>query len=259
MGACRNLGFRRSGVPMKTPGRKTTRHPMVGVPCVGTAAKPALLRAEALDQVGVRRQVAAEDGTEAFDVVAPVAVQFAADAEPVHQLRAGGGHARPGGVAHHRVEGAGGVGDDEYVKPLLQRREGREGYADIGHHAGDDQLLAGGLDRLDEVLVVPGVDVAGAGDVRGLREHFLEFRHQRAVGAVLEAGGEDGRQVEEPGDVGQCQDVVLELVRAEIADQGEQACLVVDEQHRRIVLVESLVGEGHGVSPVSGGVRRRAV
>jgi len=71
-------------------------------------------------------------------------------------------------------------------------------------------LLAGGLHCLDEVLVVPGVDLAWAGDVRGIREQCFQLRHQRAVGALLEAGGEDGRQVEELGQVGQGQHVVLE-------------------------------------------------
>ena len=30
------------------------------------------------------------------------------------------------------VEGAGGVGDDEYVEPFFDRRQGREGDADFG-------------------------------------------------------------------------------------------------------------------------------
>jgi hypothetical protein len=62
------------------------------------------------------------------------------------------------------VEGAGRIGDDEDLVALLDRRERREGDADLGDDAGDDQLLlAGGLHRRDEVLVVPGVDLAGAG------------------------------------------------------------------------------------------------
>ncbi|MNF03322.1 hypothetical protein D3C80_2026120 [compost metagenome] len=82
-------------------------------------------------------------------------------------------------------------------------------------------LAPGGFHRGDEVLVVPGIDLAGAGDIGRIRKLLLEFRHQRAVGAILEAGGEDGRQFEVAGQVGQGQHVVLELVRIDIAYQRQ--------------------------------------
>src|SRR5574343_1801558 len=146
----------------------------------------------AVDQVAVVRDVVGEQRAQALDVVAPVAVEFAGDAEPGHQLGAGSRHAIPGGLAGQFVEGARGVGDDEDLVALLKGRQRGKGNADLGDDAGDDQLLlAGGLDGLDEVLVVPGVDLAGPGDVRRLRKGFLQFGHQRAVRPVLEAGGPD--------------------------------------------------------------------
>ncbi|MNH12859.1 hypothetical protein D3C79_724130 [compost metagenome] len=156
-----------------------------------------------------------------------------------------------GGVAGHGVEGTGGISDHEHVELFFQGRQGRESYAHFSHNAGDDQLLlASGLHGLDEVFVVPGVDLARAGNVRRIREQGFQFRHQRAVGALLEAGGEDGRQVEELGQVGQGQHVVLERVRLDVADQGQQASLVVDQQDSGVVFVQAVVFEvGHGRAP----------
>ncbi|MNP35584.1 hypothetical protein D3C76_1289230 [compost metagenome] len=185
---------------------------------------------------------------QAFNVVAPVAVQLARYAEPGHQLRTGLAHAVMGGIAGHGVEGTGGVGHHEHIKLFFQGRQGREGNTHFRHDAGDDQLLlAGGLHCLDEVFVVPGVDLAWAGDVRGVREQGFQLWYQRAVGALLEAGGEDGRQVEELGQVSQGQHVVLERVRLDVADQGQQASLVVDQQDSGVVFVQAVVFEvGHG-------------
>jgi hypothetical protein len=57
-------------------------------------------------------------------------------------------------------------------KPSSMADSAGKGHAHFGDHAGDDQLLlAGGLDRGQELLVVPGVDVAGTGDVGRIRKH----------------------------------------------------------------------------------------
>src|SRR3546814_19588299 len=67
------------------------------------------------------------------------------------------------------------IGDHEYLETFGQGRQCREGYTDFSDDAGDDQLLlAGGLDRLDEIFVVPGVDLAGTSDVWRVREQSLE-------------------------------------------------------------------------------------
>src|SRR3990167_8976298 len=64
----------------------------------------------------------------------------------------------------------------------------------------------------------------------------------RAIGSLLETGGEDSRQLEELGQIGQCQHVVLEFVRRKVLDQGDQARLVVDQQDYRVILIQALVG-----------------
>ncbi len=148
-------------------------------------------------EIAVVRNVGGEQGAQTLDVIAPVAMQLAGHTEPAHQLRPRCLHARPGRVTRHLIEGARGVGDNEYVKALLNGGQGGEGHTDFGHHAGNDQLLAAGLlDGVDEILVVPGVDIAGARDVRRIGEQLLQFRHQWAVGAVLKAGGQNRGELE---------------------------------------------------------------
>ncbi|MNZ35307.1 hypothetical protein D3C78_527040 [compost metagenome] len=156
-----------------------------------------------------------------------------------------------GGVAGHGIEGAGGIGHHEHLELFFQCRQRRERHTHLGHYTGDDQLLlAGGLHCLDEVFVVPGVDLPRAGDVRGVREQCFEFWYQRAVRALFEAGGEDGRQVEELGQVSQGQHVVLERIRLDVANQGQQTSLVVDQQNSGVVFVQAVVFEvGHGRAP----------
>ena len=143
---------------------------------------------------------------------------------------------------HGFVEGARSIGDHKYFKPFRQRRQRRKGYAHIRHHARNDQLLAPGrLDRLDEIFVVPGIDLTGARDVGRIGEQLLEFGHQWAVGAGFKTGGEDGRQLEEPGHISERQHVVLEFVRREILHQRNQTGLVINQQHHSIIFVQAFV------------------
>lgn len=119
-------------------------------------------------QIAVVRDMVGEQRAQAFDVVAPVAVQFAGDAEPGHQLRAGGFHAAPGRLTRQLIEGAGGVGHHKDLKAFIERRQRRECHAHFGHHAGDDQLLtAGGFtaltkSSLSQALIWPGRGMKGA-------------------------------------------------------------------------------------------------
>jgi hypothetical protein len=93
-------------------------------------------------------------------------------------------------------------------------------------------LAAGGLDRFDEILVVPGVDLARTGmngasgncssaQARSGRSGPLSKLVVRMVGRLKNLAMSPG------------QHVVLELV-GEILHQRDQAGLVVDQQHNRI-------------------------
>ena len=217
-----------------------------------------LLGEVAVDEAAVVGEVIGEQGTEAFDVVAPVAVEFARYAEPGHQLSTGGLHAKPGGITGGLVKGAGGVGHDEDFVAFFQGGEGGEGDADFGDDARDEELfLTGGFDGLHEVRVVPGIDVTGAGDVRGIGKEFLEFRNEGAVGAVFKAGGQDGGELEVFGSIGQREDVVLEVIRREIMDEVGEAGLMIHEQDGDIVFIEAVVFEVAHKAIGSGVVRRK--
>ncbi|MNR19464.1 hypothetical protein D3C85_1362580 [compost metagenome] len=110
-------------------------------------------------------------------------------------------------------------------------------------------FLAGSLDGFDKVLVVPGVDLPWARNVRSIREQSLQLRHQWAVRARFKAGRQNGRQFEVLGQIGQRQHVVLELVRIDVAYQRQQTGLMVDQQYGRLIFIETFVGSGHFHSP----------
>ena len=108
-----------------------------------------------------------ENGRQAFGIVAPVAVQLAAHAEPVDQLHAGARHARPGCMAHGFIERARRVGHGEYLVTGFDGGKRWESHTNIGHHSGDQQLLPSRrLHGLHEVFIVPGVDLARTGNER---------------------------------------------------------------------------------------------
>lgn len=62
------------------------------------------------------------------------------------------------------------------------------------------------------------------------------------------------RQLEIFGRFGQRENVVFEIVRRKIMDQVDQSGLVVNEQYRHVILVETVIGEFsfHGIPPVAG-------
>ena len=64
------------------------------------------------------------------------------------------------------IEGAGSIGNHKYFEAGFNGVQNGEGH-DFGDDTGNDQLLlAGGLDGVNEVFVVPGVDLTRAGDIR---------------------------------------------------------------------------------------------
>ena len=67
-----------------------------------------------------------------------------------------------------------------------------------------------------------------------LREHVFQLRNQWSVRPIFKAGGKNGRDVKELRDVSQGKDVVFEIVRREITDQGQQPGLMVDHQQPEI-------------------------
>ena len=146
-------------------------------------------------------------------------------------------------------ECTGSVGNHEYVKAFLNRGQCGECHAHFSYYAGDNQLFFAG--RFHEIFVIPSVDVAGAGDIGRIGEHLFQFGHQWAVRTAFKAGGQNGRQVEVFGQISSSQHVVFEFVGVDVAYQRKQAGLVVDQQHRRVVFIQTFVSElfSHFESP----------
>jgi len=115
-----------------------------------------------------------EQVPQAFDVIAPVAMQLAGHTEPVHQLGSRISHARPGGMADCLIERPGRIRDHAHFVACFQRMESGEGDTDVGDHGGNDKLFAAGLlHRLDKVLIIPGIDLARARNERRVTEQVL--------------------------------------------------------------------------------------
>ena len=161
-----------------------------------------------------------QQGRKAFHVVAPITMQFTGNPKPGHDLAARLCHARPGGITRRLIERAGCIGNDKHFIALLPCGQGRECNTHFRDDPGDQQLFFSGcLDRLDEIFVIPGVDITGTSDIRGVGEKLLQFRDKRPVRAILKTGGEYGGELEIFCRIGQRENVILEIIGREILDQ----------------------------------------
>lgn len=180
---------------------------------------------------GVCRKVFDEElSTGCTRWVAPVVEHFAGDGEPSADFRAGGLEAHEGGELGLLRHGAARIGNYVNFVPGIEGGEGGEDDADIGGDAGHDDLLAAGfLDGFYEVGVLPRVDLAGTlddGRIGEERDHLGEFG---TVGAIIRAGGDDGGDVVDLGELGQADHEVFVFDGGGVVDEVHQTGLVVDE------------------------------
>ena len=77
----------------------------------------------------------------------------------------------------------------------------------------------------------------------GVREKSLQLGDERPIRPVLEARGQDRRQLEVVRQVAEREHVVLEIIGREVADDVAEAGLVVDQKHGSFGLVETTVLE----------------
>ena len=178
-----------------------------------------------------------------LDVVSPVAMQFASDGKPGHQLSTGRLHPQPSGFSGGVIECPRSISDDENFVAFLQGRQSREGNADLSHHSRDDQLfLASGFHSFDEILIIPGIDLAGSSDVGSIWEQFLQLRNQGPLGPcsklVVKIVGNLKNLAASAN-----ANVVLKIVRRKISHDIAQPRLMIDQQHCRIVLVQSSISK----------------
>ena len=95
-----------------------------------------------------------------------------------------------------------------------------------GNTSHDDLLLAGILNRLAELRVIPSVNLALALDERRIRVHVKDRLGQRAVGSVLGRRREHNRKVEKLANAGVRDHGVVVQGRVEVAStvRGEPRC-----------------------------------
>jgi hypothetical protein len=81
---------------------------------------------------------------------------------------------------------------------LMHRSSDEDSLTDVrGNASHDNLLLASILDRLAELRVIPGIDLALTLDERRIRVHIKNRLGQRAVGSVLGRRREHHWEVEE--------------------------------------------------------------
>lgn len=204
-----------------------------------------------LYQAPVIGDVVPPDRTEACDIVAPVAVKLSSNSGPVKQLAASCSHPLMGSLSCVLSKGPRSIGDNEDIKALFDQGERGESNADLGQNAtvmyanplvflsvcssaGDlpdnHLLLARLLHGIRKVFVVHGIDLARSTDNRSIRNLIRNLLHDRAVGASLKRGRENGRGFVVVGDFGQGDDIVVELVGFEITNQLDETGLLKQNQ-----------------------------
>jgi hypothetical protein len=98
-----------------------------------------------------------------------------------------------------------------------------------------------------EGRVFVGVDDAGAADDRRVWEEFLDLREDVAVLPLGVGGGDHRGQPERLGYPGEADNVALQFGGAGgVPGAGQQADLVIDEQHDRVVDGRLVVAEPAG-------------
>lgn len=91
-------------------------------------------------------------------------------------------------------------------------------------------LLARLLHGIRKVFVVHGIDLAGATDNWNIGNGIRNLLHNRAIGASLKRGRQNGRGFVVVGDLGQGDDIVVELVGFKITDQLDETGLLKQNQ-----------------------------
>ena len=123
----------------------------------------------------------------------------------------------------------------------MQSRFSREQLTDVrGNTSHDDLLLAGILNRLAELRVIPSVNLALALDERRIRVHVKDRLGQRAVGSVLGRRREHNRKVEKLANAGVRDHGVVVQGCVEVSGDAVQAILQVEDEQQGVRLVQSL-------------------
>lgn len=107
----------------------------------------------------------------------------------------------------------------------------------FSHDSANDQLLlAGGPDGSPELGIVPSIDLTLATDKSSVGVHLHDLLEHEAVRTPVRGGSQDGWQVEDISKSGMAQDVVAEVVGAEVTDDLRETNLVINDQQRLLYI-----------------------
>jgi hypothetical protein len=212
-------------------------------------------------KIPINRQVTIEirDQLSSTRGVPPVPHQIADNGEQANKLDASLLHAGVGNVTDKRRSSAGGLDVGEDRVAFSAERESKEGGADVGCDAGDDDLgLVGGFDSGAEFGIVPGavwwlvcdtvscndedwgcvLDLSMAHNERRVGVKSEHLFGEGAVGALLSRGGHDDGKVEDLSDLGVSHHVVAVESGVPVTSKLVETNLEIEnEQHLGRVLV----------------------
>lgn len=123
----------------------------------------------------------------------PCAHDFCQKGESVNRHGASLSNAGDGNVSRHFRPIARSIDDTKHFIPRHESTEGRKSHTDAGQGARNNQCLASRfLDGFDPCRVIPGVNLASAGDIDCIGIILMDLGDERAVRAVRNRrGGEE--------------------------------------------------------------------
>jgi hypothetical protein len=77
-------------------------------------------------------------------------------------------------------------------------------------------------------LIIPSIDVPRSGNLGGIREQLLQFRHQGTVGSILKAGRQNRSKIKVFCAGPQSKSIILEFTRGKVLNPADQSRLVID-------------------------------
>lgn len=183
----------------------------------------------ACDEIPIVWDVVGEQCPVPFNIVAPITVQFAGHSNPVHQLNSCSTHASQSGMSSDFIEGTRSIRDIKHFITSLNSGKSRECHTDFSDHTNDDQLLAASAaNRLNTFFMIPSIDVPRSGNLGGIREQLLQFRHQGTVGSILKAGRQNRWKIKVFCAGPQSKSIILEFTRGKVLNPADQSRLVID-------------------------------
>jgi len=169
-----------------------------------------------------------------FSVRAPIALQFSSHGQPCDRLGSRGDNTADGHVMRFRRDAARSVGNGVHVVAFTHRVNGGLRKTHLRPECSNDKLLAAGvLHGLDDAAILPGVDEAAV-DRFLIGKDCLDLP-ENLTAAFRGDCGENRRDSECPGRLGETRDVVDHHRRLVTVNVCQLRRLVIDQENGAIL------------------------